>query len=246
MIILRQFSVYQQNRTLISRLDLQISPGQHWAILGPNGSGKSTFLHALSGLHPFTGSYHINKQPFEQIKANQRARLLGLLPQAIESYIPTKVCEAVAIGRHPHQKLNHFFSTEQDPSVSQSMQNMDILELAKRDIRTLSGGEYQRMRIARLLCQESDFLMLDEPANHLDLKHQFHLFTLLEQLQQQNKSIISVLHQPEIALRYCSHALLIYPDGQTLCGNKADILTSQNLSQLYEIDYLLDPHNQAS
>ena len=222
------------DKTICKALSLSINAGENWAILGMNGCGKTTLLHTLSGLLPASsGEITINNTLLSNFSRKEIAQQLSLLLQHQEDHFPGTVLESVLIGRHPHLQ-SWQWETDDDHKLAQN--TLDLVGLAdfsERSILTLSGGERQRVALATLLVQQTKIRLLDEPVNHLDIHHQHDVMKLLTS----NNSDISnvfVLHDVNLAVRYCDHALLIYTDGRTQQGLCTDVLSDQNLSELYE------------
>lgn len=224
-----------EGRPLCQGLDLELQPGECWAVLGANGSGKTTLLHTLAGLRtPFAGEIGLDTTPLQSLSRRSVAQQLGILLQDSHDAFPATVWESVLTGRHPY--LDHWQSeSAQDIALARaSLQRMDLFELQSRPVQSLSGGERRRLAIATLLTQDPAILLLDEPLNHLDLQHQQLLLQLLRELcAQQAKSVMMVLHDPNQALRYCDKVLLLEGDGRWQAGASEALLTAEHLSHLY-------------
>ncbi|MFK5915825.1 MAG: ABC transporter ATP-binding protein [Woeseiaceae bacterium] len=231
--------------TLVCKeLSLSINAGENWAILGMNGSGKTTLLHTLSGLLPaFSGQINLDATPLNDLSRREIAQQLSLLLQHQEDHFPGTVMESILVGRHPHLQ-SWQWETEDDHKLALS--TLDLVGLtgfAERSILTLSGGERQRVALATLLVQQTTIRLLDEPVNHLDIHHQHEVMKLLTS---HNDNIVNifVLHDVNLALQYCDHALLIYGDGSTQQGICSEVLTEKNLSDLYQHPLQEIKHNQ--
>lgn len=221
-------------RLLCEGLSLHMAAGECWAILGPNGSGKTTLLHVLAGLSaPKQGTVSLDGRPLTQFNRRGIARQLGLLLQDNHDPFPATVWETVLSGRHPHLGRWQGESPQDHQLARQALHEMELGSLAERVIQSLSGGERRRLAIATLLAQDPDILLLDEPLNHLDLRHQQQLLAQLGRWQTQHKAIAMVLHEPNHALRYCNRALLLHGDGRWQAGGVEEMLTVDNLSELY-------------
>ena len=228
------------DKIICKALSLSINAGENWAILGMNGCGKTTLLHTLSGLLPTQSQsqskpseININNALLSSLSRKEIAQQLSLLLQHQEDHFPGTVLESVLIGRHPHLQ-SWQWETEDDHKLALNTLNLvGLANFAERSILTLSGGERQRVALATLLVQQTNIRLLDEPVNHLDIHHQHEVMKLLTS----NNSAIAnvfVLHDVNLAVRYCDHALLIYEDGRAQQGLCTDILTAQNLSELYQ------------
>jgi iron complex transport system ATP-binding protein len=222
-------------RLLCQSVNLELVAGQCWAILGGNGSGKTTLLHTLTGLLPHTsGTIQLNDSPIEKLPRRAIAQQLGLLLQESHDPFPTTVLETVLSGRHPHLGRWQHEGDEDFAIARNTLAMVDLAGMEQRMVQTLSGGERRRLAIATLLTQTPPLLLLDEPLNHLDLHHQQKLLLQLRQLAAEGRTVIMVLHDPNQALRYCDHALLLYGDGKWESGICEEMLSVERLSRLYQ------------
>ena len=158
---------------------------------------------------------------------------LSLLLQHQEDHFPATVLESVLIGRHPHLKSWQWETEEDIKIATDAIKMVGLAGFSKRSVLTLSGGERQRVALATLLVQQTAIRLLDEPVNHLDIHHQHETMKLLL-ANTKNTANVFVLHDVNLALRYCDHALLVYGNGETQQGTCDDILTAENLSNLYQ------------
>ncbi len=225
-----------RDRTLCDDLSVLFNAGEAWAILGPNGSGKTTLLHTLAGLcHPIAGKIRLGEHDIFNLPPRQRARLLGLLPQEHTDVFPGTVAEAVLAGRHPYKGLWQWENEGDYRAMQTALRQVDLEGLEQRRLTSLSGGERQRVAIATLLVQAPPIMLLDEPTNHLDPKHQLLLLRHLQVLvQTQGRGAIMVLHDFNLAARFCTHAILLYGDGRCLAGSVSEVVQEEPLSQLYD------------
>lgn len=222
------------DRILCRGLNLEFSAGQCWAILGGNGSGKTTLLHTLAGLiAPAAGEVRLGNTPMAQLSRQAVAQQLGVLLQDNYDPFPTTVMETTLTGRHPHLTRWGSEGDEDYAIARESLAAMELTDLEQRMVHSLSGGERRRLAIATLLTQSPEFLLLDEPLNHLDLHHQQQLLQLLHQLSKRGRTVLMVLHDPNQAWRYCDRTLLLYGDGRWESGKSEQLLTADRLSGLY-------------
>jgi iron complex transport system ATP-binding protein len=222
-------------RQLWRALDLAISPGECWGILGGNGSGKTTLLHTLSGLlPPSSGEVRLEGCALAELSRRAIARRMGLLLQDSLDPFPVTVWENVLTGRHPHLGRWQQESAQDISLARQALAAMDLGGMESRQVQSLSGGERRRLAIATLLAQDPALLLLDEPLNHLDLRHQQGLLQRLRTLcNDSGKAVMMVLHDPNQALRYCDKVLMLKGDGTWQAGECEDLLTAESLTELY-------------
>lgn len=219
-------------RVLCRGLSVQMTAGQSWSVLGPNGSGKSTLLQALAGLRPLqSGRVLLAGRPLNTCSHRQLALQRSILFQKTDDAFPASVLEAVLAGRHPHIPYWQT-ETEDDRRIArQALAKVDMEGFEERDILSLSGGERQRVAIAACFAQQAKIRLFDEPANHLDMKHQSSILELIS--DNQGGLNVIVLQDINQAWRYTSHALLLYPDGSTESGCVTEMLTLDRLQALY-------------
>ena len=225
-------------------LNLQIEAGQNWAILGMNGCGKTTLLHTLAGLRPADrGDISLQQRPLHRLSRREIAQKLAVLLQHQEDHFPATVLETVLIGRHPHIPPWQWESESDKQLALDALQQLGLQDFAERSVLTLSGGERQRVALATLLVQQTPLRLLDEPVNHLDIHHQQQVMQILSSNEPQQASVF-VLHDINLAQRYCNHALLMFGNGETLQGRCEEVLNEENLSRLYQHPLQAVKHNQ--
>ncbi|GAB6044124.1 ABC transporter ATP-binding protein [Endothiovibrio diazotrophicus] len=216
-------------------LDLAIRAGECWGVLGGNGVGKSTLLHTLAGLFEADGGELILEgEPLAALPRRRIARRLGLLLQDHGDPFPATVLETALIGRHPHLQPWQFEGEEEQRRAAAALAAVELEGFEGRMVATLSGGERRRLGLATLLVQDPALMLLDEPANHLDLRHQIRLLRLIARLtHSQPKAALMVLHDPNLAARFCDRLLLLFEGGETAAGPTGELLDEANLTRLY-------------
>lgn len=231
----QQLELRVPGRCVCSGLDLLIKPGERWAVLGPNGSGKTTLLHTLAGLRPAEqGVVLLNGTDIRQYSTIQRAQRLGLLLQDDARGFPLSLTEAALAGRHPYIGRWGWESAHDIALANTALADVGLGGWEEREVGSLSGGERRRLAIATLLTQAPPLALLDEPSNHLDLGHQIELLGLLcERFSDAHHALLMVLHDINLAVRFCDHLLLLPGDGSWLAGAAKELATEQNLSRLY-------------
>ena len=208
------------SRTLVRQLDWAARPGECWSIIGRNGAGKSTLLRTLAGLHrPDSGAVVIGGRRLDDWAPEQLARERAFLAQSRHDAFSYSVIETVLSARHPYHANRYWEGSDDHQAAMRALAAMEVAELAGRDVRTLSGGERQRVAIAALLAQDTPLLLLDEPANALDLAHQVIVMGLLARLcREQGKIVVMIGHDLNLAYRISTHALLLMGDGRWQAG----------------------------
>jgi iron complex transport system ATP-binding protein len=224
-------------RRLAPPLSFKIEAGQCWAVLGNNGSGKTTLMHVLAALRrPLGGEVGLDGAPISTIRPAARARRVGLLLQEEALEFWGTVLDYVCLGRYPHRRSLFGWEPDDERLAREQLERMDIGALAQLSLSTLSGGERQRARLALLLTQDPAFYLLDEPLQHLDLRHQLLAAQCFVDLaRQRSRGVAMGLHDPRLARSFCDHALLLYGPDDALAGPAATVLTASNLERLYGV-----------
>lgn len=222
-------------RVLARGIDFEVQRGEIWAVLGANGSGKTTLMHALAGLAPAPpAAITVDGAPIEARGARERAALAGILLQQEDTAFWGDVLEYVVLGRFAHSRTIIGWSREDEGAAVAALAAVGLDGFGRRRYRTLSGGERQRARIAQLLVQDPQLFLLDEPLQHLDLRHQVAVLGLFGSLTRgQAKAVMMVLHDALWAAQACSHAVLLYEDGASEAGTVSVVLTRERLERLY-------------
>jgi len=216
-------------------LDLTINAGERWCILGCNGAGKTTLLLTLAGLRPpQAGRIALQQQALSALPRRQIARQVGILFQDQTDAFPASVLDTVLIGRHPWLGPLQWEGAADLQKARTALQAVGLTGIEQRSVTTLSGGERRRLGIATLLTQDPQLLLLDEPTNHLDIHHQIRTLQLVSDLATDgNRALLMVMHDLNLAARYCNRFLLLFGAGETAQGNAAEVLTRPNLERLY-------------
>jgi iron complex transport system ATP-binding protein len=236
----QQLTLYAGDKLLCAQLDWQCVAGEIWAVLGRNGAGKTTLLHSLAGIRACTtpqcrGEILLQDRALTSWSRKQIAQRLGLLLQDYHDPFPGTVMDYVLMGRHPYLHALQWETELDFARVSDTLKKVGLEDFAQRNILSLSGGEFQRMRIAMLLVQDPKIMLLDEPVNHLDLQFQHAVLgALVDTVKTSDKTMVMTIHDVNLAMRYCTHALLIHDNGRVESGEIARVITEQSLSELYQ------------
>jgi len=238
MIATRGLTLQVAGRTLVRELDWNIAEGECWSIIGRNGAGKSTLLRTLAGLRMADqGAVLVDGRPLSDWQLDELARRRAYLAQSRQDAFAYSAIDTVLSARHPYHADRYWEGSDDHQAALQALAAMGVEHLAARDVRTLSGGERQRVAIAALLAQDTPLLLLDEPANALDLAHQASVMALLARLcHRQRKTVAMIGHDLNLAHRISTHALLLRGDGGWHAGAVADVMQPALLG-----DYLGHP-----
>lgn len=235
---------YDGKTVIVHQMNLRIVQGSIVALVGPNGCGKSTLLRGISRLlKPATGAVHLDGQQVHTMKAKDLAKQLGILPQSPVAPEGLTVHELVAQGRYPHQSWFQQWSREDEAIVQAALQTTNLTLFADRPVDTLSGGQRQRAWIAMALAQQTNILLLDEPTTYLDLAYQMDVLDLLDDLNQQGRTIVMVLHDLNQAARYAD-TIVALRGGQIVAqGAPEHVMTSETILQVFglQAEVVSDP-----
>ncbi|MGD1847689.1 MAG: heme ABC transporter ATP-binding protein [Salibacteraceae bacterium] len=238
-IALRNLSFSVKNKTLLQAIDHVFHPGRLTALVGGNGAGKSTLIKLLSGEYkPTTGETHWNGQNAKQMSARTLACQRGVFTQRISMSLNFPVEEVVLMGRYPHFDTTP--SIHDRRVVNEVMQKFEIAHLAGQNFQQLSGGEQQRVHLARVFAQvcrndrEPTLLLLDEPLNNLDVRHQFSLLEHLRTYVEAGNMAILVIHDLNLAARFADYLLLLHEGRLIAKGVPEEVITEKNLSHAYQ------------
>ncbi len=216
-------------------LNLAVARNEIWGMLGGNGVGKTTLLHTLAGLRPpAAGRVLLHDTELACLPRRRAAQSIGVLFQDDPDPFPTTVLDAALIGRHPHAKPWQWESARDRQLALEALGDTGIASLAARPLATLSGGERRRVGIATLLTQAPQLYLLDEPTNHLDLRHQIRMLELVsERARRTGAAVLMILHDINLAVRFCDHLLLLFGDGDHQIGARDEAVDARTLERLY-------------
>ena len=244
MLQIEALSVSYGPRRVLSDLSLEVASGQMLALIGPNGAGKSTLLRAVSGVIPAqSGRARVDGSDLLHLSPIQRARLLAVVPQAVSLPPAFSAWETVLLGRTPYLNFLGQVSARDEEIARQAMTRVEALDLAERRIGELSGGEQQRILLARALAQSTPVLLLDEPTSNLDLHYQVSFMETLGNLARQaNLAVLVAMHDLNLAARYCDRVALLV-EGQIIAsGTPRQVLTPELISAAYHLPVQVIAH----
>lgn len=239
----RNLCLNRGGKTVLDDLSLRLNPGQLTGLIGPNGAGKSTLMQAMAGLLTAdSGEILLDAIPLQQIDPAERGRELGYLAQQGDIHWPITVERLVQLGRTPHLSSWQQPGTDDKAAVSQAMEQTDTLALAARPATELSGGEKSRVLLARLLAGEPRILLADEPVAALDPAHQLSVMAILRQFAHNGGTTLAVLHDLNLAARYCDRLLILHQGQLVADGPPEQVLTPAILHNVYGVDALILDH----
>lgn len=232
---------YQEEKKIIDDIHLHVKKGELVGIIGPNGSGKSTILKNIyRALKPDSGAVFLDGEAIYKMSSKKTAKKLGVVGQENSIPFDFSVGEIVAMGRSPYKKLLEGETEEDEKIVVNALKQVNLEHMIHKSYMHLSGGEKQRVIIARVLAQQTEFLLLDEPTNHLDIHHQLQIFDLIKEL---GVTVLSAIHDLNIAALYCDR-LYIVKDGKIVAfGTPVEVLTKEIILQVFDIhtDVIIHP-----
>lgn len=235
MLKIKNLSVSYGTRPVLRDVSLEVAKGEVLALIGPNGAGKSTLIRAVSGVVPAQGGQvRTNGDDFGSLPPMERARYMATVPQAILLPPAYTVWETVLMGRTPYLGFLGQTSQADEDLARRSLERVDAWELAGRRVGELSGGEAQRVLLARALTQSTPILLLDEPTAHLDLQYQVSLLELVRDLARTEKlAVLIALHDLNLAARTADRIALMVAGRIQAVGTPAEVLTPERISEAY-------------
>ncbi|MDD4703361.1 MAG: ABC transporter ATP-binding protein [Bacteroidales bacterium] len=234
----KNISYFVREKRIIEDISFSLQRGGFYCVIGTNGSGKTTLLKSITNhIELSSGVVKINGKPIKKYYQKQLAKEVSIVWQHNEFLFDFSAFQVVMMGRMPYQKLLQADSQNDLEIVKQSMEKTNTWHLRNRSIKQLSGGELQRIMIARALTQESPLMLLDEPISSLDIRHQFDIMELLKKINKENKTtIFIILHNLSLALKY-SDDILTLKDGHLMhFGKTRDIINKENIQELFNVE----------
>lgn len=226
-------------RQILNNLSLSIDKKKLVGILGPNGCGKSTLLKNILGyLHSSSGTIKIDNKNSNEFSQKEKSKLISLVPQKSQLMSAMNVEEFVLMGRLPHLENSwKGYSREDRELAEKALNSLDLERFKKRTATTLSGGEFQRVLLARAITQDTEIILLDEPTSALDLNHAIELMEKVKEIvRKEGKTAVAVLHDLNLAALFCDE-LIMLKNGKLFCkGTPKEVLTKENLKEVYDLN----------
>ncbi len=237
MLAIRNLSAAYNGRVVLKNLDFMVQAGSLFGVIGPNGAGKTTLVRAISGVLPLSaGQVLVNGRDLLAMKPSERARLVAVVPQARNLPPAFTGWELVQMGRTPYLNWLGQTSEKDERSVRRALERAKAVDLASRRLGDLSGGEQQRLLLARALAQEAPILLLDEPTTHLDLQYQIGILDEVRALAHQDGiTVLVVLHDLNLVARYADRMLLLVNGTLRATGTPREVLDPALLSEVYHL-----------
>ncbi|MCL1808866.1 MAG: ABC transporter ATP-binding protein [Clostridiales bacterium] len=239
MLTLKNVSAGYDGTDVVKNISLDVKSCKNLSIIGPNGCGKTTLLKVIANLLPFRGDVEIDGRPVRKMKSREISSKVAMLAQTSGIYFAYSVFDTVMMGRYLRMDSGFFGlpSTEDAKHVTRCLEAVNLVAEKDKEITKLSGGQLQRVFLARALAQQPEIILLDEPTNHLDLKYQVELIDYLKKWAPENNcAVIGVLHDINLAMQL-SENILVMKNGETQAyGKTSEVVTGNLLEKVYEID----------
>jgi iron complex transport system ATP-binding protein len=224
-----------QQAAALQSVTCEVAGAELVAVVGPNGSGKTTLMRAMLGLVRLErGTVLIDGRPLREWSRRALARTVGVVGQQEQPVFPLSVAETVMLGRYAHLGPVDPPGARDRTAVAAALERCDIVDLSSRSVDTLSGGEWQRVRIARALAQEPRALILDEPTASLDVRHEMELFELTRGLVRDGLASLVITHHLNLAARFADRIVLLNSGAVVAAGSPNDVLDQDMLSRVFQ------------
>lgn len=235
---IENLSVAFEQRPILDQINLEIEENQWYMVLGPNGVGKTTLANAVAGQIDYEGAVFFQGRNIKKFYPKEKARSVGFLTQHHEATYGYTVQEIVELGRYPyHQGMFYQESARDRDRVDYALEVTGMQDFRQRPVTTLSGGELQRTYLAQLLAQNPHVMILDEPANHLDLSFETDFYRLIDDWRrEEGRCVISIMHDLTVARKYGDRALLLGKDNQVHEGRIDEVLSRTRLQEVFDVD----------
>ena len=226
------------NKEIVKGVSFNVERGNNLCIVGPNGCGKSTLLKSIANLLEYKGNIKLDSKEISKLNRKDLAKNVALMTQASNIYFPYTVYETVALGRYAHLKgVFSRINKEDDEIILKSITNVGLMDIKDKLISELSGGQLQRVYLARAFAQDPDVILLDEPTNHLDLKCQIEILDYLNKwTKENNKIVVAVLHDLNLVQTFGEKVVMMNNGKIISSGTPKEVLSGEKLKEVYEVD----------
>jgi len=244
MLNIDSLSVAYGNKIVLQDISFDVQPGEILALIGPNGAGKSTLIRALTGVVPIkSGQVSVDGRGLDALSPVQRAKILAVVPQARQLGGAFTVEQAVMMGRTPYLNWLGQEGETDKAAVHWALQETSLETFADRQIAKLSGGEQQRVLLARALAQSTPVLLLDEPTNHLDLQHQTNLLSIVKRLADEKKLVVVMaMHDLNLVSFFADRVALLVDGELKSLGTPREVIRAEQISAAYRTPVEIVPH----
>lgn len=240
----KQLNFSYGERTILEDLSVNIGKGLFYSIIGPNGSGKTTLLKLMAGiLSASKKCVYIQGDDIQTLHPKEMAKRVSVVPQITDMQYEFSVYDIVMMGRTPYTSRFGKISKKDRQAVEKAMEETGVIELRDKKVTRLSGGELQRVILARAIAQETDIMLLDEPISHLDIGYQYDISELVYNLcKQKGITVINIVHDLNIAMRYSDRILMLKDGGIYGSGKPEEVITKSSIKDVYDVDVELIDH----
>ncbi|MHC1631946.1 MAG: ABC transporter ATP-binding protein [Methanotrichaceae archaeon] len=237
-ITIKDLSFSYGSNKILEDLEIVVGDSEVLGLIGPNGSGKTTLIKCIDRILKPKGSIFLDGRDIEAMSRQDVARYIGYVPQSSTSVLSTTVFDTILMGRRPH--MGWRVAEEDIERVVEIMELLSIEEFALKDFNELSGGQKQKVLIARALCQEPEVLLLDEPTSNLDLKHQLEVMEIIRDLVRKTDiSAVMAIHDLNLASRYADNLVMLKKGRIYATGDPVSLLTSGNVRSVYGVEVVV-------
>jgi iron complex transport system ATP-binding protein len=244
MLKIQNLSVYYGTRQILRDVGLEVRSGEVVALIGPNGAGKSTLIRSISGVVPIrAGRIEVDDVNITSLSSMERARQIAVVPQAVSMPPAFTVWETVLLGRTPWLNFLGQVSEKDEAFARRALEQVDALHLIESRMDEISGGEQQRVLLARALTQDTPILLMDEPTAHLDLRHQIDLLKLIKkQAREKDLTVLVALHDLNLASLFADRIAVVENGLLCVAGTPGETLTPEILSSVYHMQVHVIAH----
>ncbi|MFY0641960.1 MAG: ABC transporter ATP-binding protein [Bermanella sp.] len=236
----QNLSWHVNTKAIVEDVNFTIKKGQFVGLIGPNGAGKSSLMRCLYRVNvPSTGQVLFEQQDVWQLSAKENAKKMSVILQEHSDHLGLTVRDVVSQGLTPHKSLFQWDDAQDVATINAVMQQMDIAELKHTPFQLLSGGEKQRVMLARALAQNTELVIMDEPTNHLDVHYQTDMMAKVKSL---NKTILASFHDLNLAAAFCDHILVLDKGKLVASGTPSQVLTQTLINDVFRTQAIVDAH----